>query len=101
MEGKKLRHNEKYELSQMLAMACCMLFSITAAFPIMNWRYEAGGVLKDHHLINVSIYMLRRDPPPEGRTYNLEVTDILTKQGWSEANTSLVSSAWDIYKVKI
>lgn len=82
-------------------MACCLLFSVAIAFPIMNWRYEAGGILKFHHLINVSIYMLKREPPPEGKTFNIELTDILKQQGWSETNTSLVPSAWDIAKVSM
>jgi len=99
IEGKKIKKNDKYEIRQLLIMVCCLLMSVAIAFPIMNWRYEATGQLKHYHLVNVSVYMLKRDPPPEGRSFNLDLTDILTKQGWSETNTSLVPSAWAIYKV--
>ena len=78
----------------------CLLFSLAVAFPVMNWRYEPAGVLQSHHLQNVSIFMLRREPPPEGLSYNLDITDEIRSQGWSEKNTSLVTSSWPIYEVK-
>lgn len=99
IEGKKIKKSDKYEIRQLLIMVCCLLFSVSIAFPIMNWRYEAGGKLKTHHLVNVSIHMLKRDVPPEGHKFNLEITDILLRQGWTETNTSLVPSAWDIISV--
>jgi len=44
---------------------CCLLFSVSLAFAIMNWRNEPGGILKEHHLQNVSIYVLHGLVPPE------------------------------------
>lgn len=50
-------------------MITCLLFSVAIAFPFMNWRNEPEGILQNHHLINVSIFMLKRGPPPEGLWY--------------------------------
>ena len=63
----------------------------------MTWRYEPDAKIKDYHLVNVSVYMLQRKPPPEGLAYNMDITDDLFSQGWSDTNNSLVKSAWDIY----
>ena len=63
----------------------------------MTWRSVLGTIIKDYHLVNVSIYMLKRDPPPEGLAYNIDITDDLFGQGWTDANNSLVKSVWDIY----
>jgi len=74
MEGKKIKKNDKYEVKQILVMIISLLISITIAFPFMNWRHEPTGELRDYHLQNVSIFMLRRDPPPEGLWYTVRET---------------------------
>ena len=71
IEGKKIKMNDKYEVKQILVMICCLLFSVTIAFPFMNWRHEPKGKLKSHHLVNVSIFMLKHPPPPEGLLYTI------------------------------
>jgi len=80
-------------------MISCLLFSVAIAFPFMNWRHEPEGRLKPHHLVNVSIFMLKRPPPPEGLWYSIDLTDLLLKQGWSERNSSLIPTTWQIYQV--
>jgi len=80
-------------------MIICLLFSIAMAFPFMSWRHEPKGQLQPHHLENVSIFMLRRQPPPEGEWYTLDVTELLEQQGWDARNSSLIQSAWKIYLV--
>ena len=80
-------------------MITCLLFSIAIAFPFMSWRHEPKGILQPHHLENVSVFMLRRDPPPEGLWYTFDITDLLNKQGWDVRNSSLIPSAWKIYLV--
>ena len=99
IEGKKIKKNDKHEVKQILVMIICLLISIAIAFPFMNWRHEPKGQLKAHHLTNVSIFMLRRPPPPEGLWYTFELTELLEKQGWDDRNSSLIPSAWEIYKV--
>jgi len=100
IEGKKITKNDKYEVKQILTMISCLLFAIAIAFPFMNWRYEPEGRLQAHHLTNVSIFMLKRPPPPEGLRYTIDVTKELQSQGWDDRNLTLISSAWkDIYLV--
>jgi hypothetical protein len=91
------RQNDKYRLQQLLVMLCYVLFSVAVAFPIDNWRYEPSGKLMPHHLTSVSIFMLKRDKPPEG-DFKIDITDMLKGQGWTRNDATLVPSAWDIYK---
>ena len=99
MEGKKIKKNDKYEVKQILVMISCLLFSIAIAFPFMNWRHEPKGILQHYHLENVSIFMLKRPPPPEGLWYTLDITELLHAQGWNDRNSSLIQSAWKIFLV--
>ena len=84
----------------MSAMLCYLLFSIAVAFPINNWRGEPKGQLRQHHLNDVSVYMMKYAKPPEGQ-FRLDITDTLLEQGWTVSNRTLVPSAWPIYLVRV
>jgi len=77
MEGKKIKKNDKYEAKQILSMIILLLFSIAIAFPFMDWREEPTGELRSYHLQNVSIFMLKRPPPPEGLWYTTDQNPVV------------------------
>ena len=98
IEGKKLRKNDKYQLHHLLIMLCYILFSVAVAFPVNNLRKGSPTQIHRSDLEPVSIFMLKRDRAPE-RQFELDITDILQEQGWTERNYTLVHSALAIHKV--
>lgn len=91
MEGKKLHKNDKYQVKQVLVLFCCLLYSITIAFNIMNWYSEPDTDIRHYHLQDVSVFLLNHPPPPEILEFNITLTDVLMEQSGKGRN---MSNAW-------
>src|SRR6218665_496692 len=93
IEGGKLRKNDKHEIKQVIVLVCCLLYCVTIAFNIMNWRWEPDTNVKDYHLKNVSVYLLKHPSPPEQLTFRINLTDVLGRQsGKNLDNAQLTNS---------